>query len=204
MIDGYRTVAGPASARMTRKKSRFIAFLTPVSSIDEVEAEQERLRSAYHDAAHRPSAYRLLTAGGGIAAHADDDGEPSGSAGRPILMRIESADLLNVLIVVVRYFGGTKLGLGGLARAYSDAAEEALLNARIIAKRIESWIEIDFPPEITSSVMAAIHRHGANLKGIEYDRKAHAVVTIPQSRAEGFIAALRDTTKGRAAAEVIG
>jgi len=202
MIDGFRTVAAATSARINRKKSRFLSFLTPVSSMADIEAQRERLRRAYHDASHRPFAYRILAGGGGVIGRADDDGEPAGSAGAPILQRIEGGDLLNVLIIVVRYFGGTKLGIGGLARAYSDAAGEALEQARIIVKRIDARIKVRFPPELTSAVMRTIHRYGADLAGIEYDGEAHALLTIPRSRTEVFITALRDATGGRAAAEV--
>ena len=202
MIDGFRTVAAATSARINRKKSRFLSFLTPVSSMADIEAQRERLRRAYHDASHRPSAYRILDADDGILSRFDDDGEPAGSAGGPILRRIEGEDLVNVLIVVVRYFGGTKLGVGGLARAYSDAAGEALAQARVIERRIEARIAVRFPPALTSAVMGTIHRYGANLEGIEYDRWAHAILTVPRSRAAGFIAALRDATGGRAQTEV--
>ena len=198
MIDGFRTVAESASARLNRKKSRFLAFLIPVSSIEDIDRVRERLRKAYHDASHLPSAYRLLEGEGGVISRADDAGEPAGSAGVPILRRIEGSELVNVLIVVVRYFGGVKLGIGGLARAYSDAAAGAIAEARIVERRIEAKIAVRFPPELTSAVMGAIHRHGASLEGIEYDGEGRATIVVPPSRAEGLIAALRDATGGRA------
>ncbi|RLE36476.1 hypothetical protein DRJ24_00455 [Candidatus Acetothermia bacterium] len=198
MIDGFYTVAASTSARISRKKSRFLAFLAPVSSAADIDREQERLRRAYHDATHRPFAYRLLDDKGEIISRADDDGEPAGSAGVPILRRIEGSELINVMIAVVRYFGGTKLGIGGLARAYSDAAAAAISEARIVERQIESRVSVRFPPELTSAVMGTLHRYGANLEGIEYDRQARAAITIMRSRAEGFIAALRDATGGRA------
>jgi len=198
MMDGFHTVADPVTARLNRKKSRFLAFLVHISSIEDIDRERESLRKAYHDATHRPFAYRLLDDKGGVIARADDNGEPAGSAGVPILRRIEGSELINVMIAVVRYFGGTKLGIGGLARAYSDAAAAAIAEARIVERQIESRISVRFPPELTSAVMGTLHRYGANLEGIEYDRQARAAITILRSRAEGFIAALRDATGGRA------
>lgn len=201
MIDSYRTIAEPTSARITRKKSRFLAFLVPVGSLDEVEAELRILRKSHHDASHVCFAYRVRTELAPLSA-AEDAGEPSGSAGLPILQQLERAELLDLLAVVIRHFGGIKLGVGGLVRAYSDAVREALGSARIITHLIRIEIEISFPSEVTSAVMATIHRFGAEVSRIEYDARAHAIVALPPSKMGGFTDTLRDATGARATMEV--
>lgn len=180
MIDSYRTLAEPTKGRITRKKSRFLAFLYPVGSPDEVEAKIAEVRRAHHDA-----------------------GEPSGSAGPPILHRLEEADLLNALAVVVRYFGGTKLGVGGLIRAYGDATEAALEGARIVVRRVTVGVLIRFPADVNSGVMAAIHRCGAEVQGVRFDESAEVRVRLAPSGVSAFRAAIREATGDRATTEVL-
>ncbi|MFQ6090882.1 MAG: IMPACT family protein, partial [Candidatus Bipolaricaulia bacterium] len=112
-LDRYRTIKGEAAAKLTRRGSRFIGIAYPVESLEEVKRRLAEAGRRYRDATHRCYAYRLLTESG-IVAHSDDGGEPARSAGPPILRVIEGQDLLNILVIVVRYFGGTKLGIGGL------------------------------------------------------------------------------------------
>jgi len=202
MIDAYRTLAAPSKARIARKKSRFLAFLRPVASVDDVAAALAEIRRATHDASHHCSAYRLAASPDPIAA-ADDDGEPAGSAGPPILRRLEEAELLDVLAVVVRYFGGTKLGVGGLIRAYGDATEAALASARVAERRLTVELLIRFPADVNSGVMATIHRHGAQVREIRYDALAEVRIAVPPSVASAFQAALRDATGDRATTEVL-
>ncbi len=203
MIDAYRTLAEPASARIRRKKSRFRAFLHPVGSPDDIDARIAEIRKAHHDAAHHCSAYRLVGADGPIAA-SDDAGEPTGSAGPPILRRLEEAELLNVLGIVVRYFGGTKLGVGGLIRAYGDATEAALESARIVVHRVAVDLLIRFPPDVNSGVMATIHRCAAEIREVRFDDSAEVRVTLPPSGVPTLRAAIRDATGDRATTEVLG
>ncbi len=128
--DRYLTIA--AALRAPELKvlgSRFITDLAPVSSKEEVEAVLDRIRTEFYDATHHCYAYRLGNLG--EQERAADNGEPSGTAGKPILMVLAGAELTNVLCVVTRYFGGTKLGTGGLARAYADAAQLAVSEATI-------------------------------------------------------------------------
>ncbi len=202
MIDSYRTLAEPTKGRITRKKSRFLAFLYPVGSPDEVEAKIAEVRRAHHDAAHHCTAYRLVASPEPIAA-SDDAGEPSGSAGPPILHRLEEADLLNALAVVVRYFGGTKLGVGGLIRAYGDATEAALEGARIVVRRVTVGVLIRFPADVNSGVMTAIHRCGAEVQGVRFDESAEVRVRLAPSGVSAFRAAIREATGDRATTEVL-
>lgn len=203
MIDSYRTLADPAKGRITRKKSRFLAFLVPIGSPDEVDAKIAEIGRAHHDAAHHCTAYRLVAFPEPIAA-SDDAGEPSGSAGPPILHRLEEADLLNVLAVVVRYFGGTKLGVGGLIRAYGDATEAALEAARIVVRRVAVGVLIRFPADVNSGVMATIHRCGAEVRDVRYGESAEVRVELAPSGVSAFRAAIREATGDRATAEVLG
>ena len=141
-IDEYFTISKPSEGLFKDRGSKFLAFAYPVSSEEEVKAKQEQLRSDYHDARHHCYAYML-----GVKKdiyRANDDGEPSSTAGKPILGQIKSFELTNVLIVVIRYFGGTKLGVGGLINAYKTAAEEALKNAKIIKKTLYDYYELLF------------------------------------------------------------
>jgi uncharacterized YigZ family protein len=203
MIDSYRTIAEPAKARITRKKSRFLAFLYPVGAPAEVETNIAEVRRAHHDASHHCTAYRLVASPEPIAA-SDDAGEPSGSAGRPILHQLEEAGLLNVLAVVVRYFGGTKLGIGGLIRAYAGATEAALDGARIVVRRMTVEVLIRFPTDVNSGVMATIHRCGAEVQRVRFDESAEVRVALPPSGVSAFCGAIREATGGRATAEVLG
>jgi len=201
MIDAYRTIAEPTRARIKRKRSRFLAFLYPAVSAEEAAQRLAELRRSYHDASHHCSATRLLV-DDEIDAACDDDGEPSGSAGPPILHHLEAADIVNVIAVVVRYYGGVNLGVGGLIRAYGDATQEALDAASVVKRHITSDIAIRFPPDVNSGVMATIHRHAASVKDIRFEETAEAVVSLPPSRVAAFCAAVREATGNRASTEV--
>jgi len=130
--DTYRSIAAPAEGLYKELGSRFTAFAYPVETEEEVKEKVAALKKEFHDARHHCFAYRLGHLGDRF--RASDDGEPSGSAGRPILGQIDSAGLSDVLVVVVRYFGGIKLGVPGLIRAYRTATADALANAQIVEK----------------------------------------------------------------------
>ncbi len=194
MSDSYNTIAAPVHAKLTRKKSRFIALLYPVSSPEAVKETLERLRREYHDATHRCFAYRLISG----EVRADDAGEPAGSAGLPILRALEGADLYDILAVVVRHFGGVKLGIGGLIRAYGDATQEAIARAKIVTRVQQVRVEVTFPPELSSPVMGLIHRVGATVEKIEYNSTGRAVLLVSRSALSGFTDRLQEATGNRA------
>jgi uncharacterized YigZ family protein len=202
VIDSFRTIAGEATARTTSKRSRFEAHLVPVRSLEEVREVLAKLRKAHRDATHVCSAYRLRGEPDPQCG-SDDDGEPSSSAGMPILQQLERANLLDVLAVVVRHFGGVKLGVGGLVRAYAGVVAEAVASASIVERAIASEIEIRFPPSATSAVLRTVHRFDAQIERIEYDAEATALVSLPASRARDFIQALREASGGNAETEVL-
>lgn len=139
MIQTYKSIAKRAEGLYKEKGSKFIGIAIPVKSEDEVKMALEDLRKEYHDARHH--CYAWMLGYDRDQFRANDDGEPSNSAGKPILGQIESFELTNVLIVVVRYFGGTKLGVGGLITAYKTAAKEALENAVIFEDTVKQWVE---------------------------------------------------------------
>jgi len=201
MIDSYFTIATPIQHKITRKKSRFIALLSPVESADDVQRQLEDARKAYHDATHYCHAFRFLD-DDVIVEGSSDAGEPSGSAGLPMLHQLSGKNLANTLAIVVRYYGGTNLGVGGLIRAYSGAVSEALEQAHIVTRAIMARITIRFPVEVNSSVMSTIHRYSAHIESMAYQRSARIEITLPPSQVETFRSALTEATGARAETEV--
>lgn len=165
IIDSYKTLAAPSEGLYKEKGSKFIALAFPVSSEEEIKEALENTRKKYHDARHHCYAWAL-----GIGREnyrENDDGEPNNSAGKPILGRLESNDLTQLLIIVVRYFGGTKLGVGGLINAYRSAAEEAILNGKIIEKKMKMYFNISFHYDQMNEVMQVVKN--ADLEQLEHD-----------------------------------
>ena len=152
--DTYSSIAGPAEGLFKDNGSRFIAKAFPVESEAEVKEIVDALKKEYHDARHHCYAYRLGL--DGDCWRANDDGEPSGSAGRPILGQIDSAGLSDILVVVVRYFGGIKLGIPGLIRAYKSSTADALARAGVVEKIAGRNFVVEFPYLSMNSVMKVV------------------------------------------------
>jgi len=153
--DEFITIKHPAQGLYKEKGSKFYGIIYPVKSEEEIKARLEEVKATYHDARHHCYAYRY-----GIEKEyirMNDDGEPSSTAGKPIYGQIQSYELTNVLIVVVRYFGGTKLGTSGLIRAYKTAAEEAINKASIIKKVLQAKYMIEFDYSLMNDVMKFLH-----------------------------------------------
>lgn len=201
MIDSYFTIKDSTLHKITRKKSRFIALLSPASSPEDVQQQIDAIRKSYHDATHHCSAFRLLI-DDVVVESSSDDGEPSGSAGLPMLHQLAGKELCNILAVVVRYYGGTKLGVGGLVRAYSDAVSEALNQTVIVTQRIMAHITIRFPVEVNSSVMSTVHRFSAHIENLIYEEPVRIEITLPPSQVEAFRAVLTEATGARTELEV--
>lgn len=142
MDDSYKTVSGPAEGYINEKKSKFFSFIFHVKSADEALGILDLYRKKYYNARHVCWAYMIGWEREEF--RFNDDGEPSGTAGRPILGQINSFELTDVLILVVRYFGGTLLGTGGLIKAYKEAAANAIENAEVITKTIDDTVLIEF------------------------------------------------------------
>lgn len=149
--DTYKTIAAPSEGIFKDRGSKFIPYAFPVTNEEAVKNHLAELRKEHFSARHHCYAFRL----GPDKQHfrANDDGEPSGTAGKPILGQIQSNDLTNVLIVVVRYFGGTLLGVSGLIAAYRGAAADAIAKASIIEKQVKEVYELNFPYDAMNSVM---------------------------------------------------
>lgn len=157
MEDFYKTIEHPAEGYLTEKKSKFISHIVPVKSAEEVKEIVEEHRKKYYDARHVCWAYMLGWEREEF--RANDDGEPSGTAGKPILGQINSAELTDVLILVVRYFGGTLLGTGGLIRAYKEAAADAIAHAEIVEKTVDDRIVIRFEYPLLNEVMRVLKQY---------------------------------------------
>lgn len=152
--DTYKTIEGESNGLFKDRGSRFIAIAIPVTSQEEIKTRLAELRKEYHDARHHCFAWVLGP--DRQTWRVSDDGEPSGTAGRPILAQINARELTNIMIVVIRYFGGTLLGVGGLINAYRSAAADALESALIVEKHlIERW-SVSFPYEAMNDVMKVL------------------------------------------------
>ena len=177
--DTYKTIAAPAEGLYKEKGSKFLAFAYPVRTIDEVKAHLEQLRKDYFDARHHCYAYILGPSKD--AFRANDDGEPSGTGGRPIHGQLLSADLTDTLIVVVRYFGGILLGASGLANAYKTAARDAIDHATIIEKTIDCRYRLGFAYETMNDVMRILKDYDLKPENANYNLDCTLEVSVRQS-----------------------
>ena len=159
MQDTYLTIEAPGEGIYKEKMSRFLSFAVPVVSVDEALAYVEHYRKEYYDARHMCWAYMI--GADRKCFRSNDNGEPSGTAGKPILGQINSANLTDILIVVVRYFGGIKLGTGGLIVAYRTAASEAIAAWNIVERLIEDCVKIHFEYPLMNEVMRIVKEEQA-------------------------------------------
>lgn len=176
MGDTYKTLATKSEGLITEKRSKFLAFAHPVESEMEVKEIVNQYKKMYYDARHVCWAYRMGFEGENF--RANDDGEPSGTAGRPILGQLKSLELTNVLVVVVRYFGGVKLGTSGLIVAYREAASDALTNARIIEKTIDKQISFSYEFPMMNSVMKIIKDLEPTIMSQTFDNNCEMTLQI--------------------------
>jgi uncharacterized YigZ family protein len=179
MDDSYKTLEGPAEGAYRDKGSRFLAFGFPVKNEEEVRSILASLRKKYHDARHHCYAYRLGPAGENY--RVNDDGEPSGTAGKPILGQLLSNNLTRVLVVVVRYFGGTLLGTGGLITAYRSATADMILHSRIITCLVEVKMRLMFPYDMLNNVMKILKEESFSPMDAEYNTTCSLVVNVRAS-----------------------
>jgi len=152
--DTYNTILEPSEGNFKDRGSKFHAFAYPVYNEDQIKSIQQELRKEYYDARHHCFAWRL--GADKDRYRANDDGEPSNSSGMPILGQIQSFDLSNILVVVIRYFGGTKLGIPGLINAYRTATAEAIKSAEIITKTVNDFYKVNFSYAAMNDVMKII------------------------------------------------
>lgn len=200
-MDTYRTVSGKASVETTVDGSRFIADVCPVASREEAEAWFAVVRKREHSATHHCTAFRCGRTGDTF--HYNDDGEPSGTAGPPILRQIEGNDLTNTAIVVTRYYGGTKLGTGGLIRAYGDAARHVLEAATLVEKVIRVPVRLTFDYNDTSPASRVLDRFDLEVMERDYSDVTQFTVGVRESELEAFLTAFTNGLGDRGAATVL-
>ena len=190
-VTTYRTLELPIQAEFKDKGSRFLAFAYPVQTAEQVKKHVDDLRQEHHKARHWCYAYRLGVDGNQF--RANDDGEPSGSAGRPILGQIDSFELTDVLVVVVRYFGGTLLGVPGLIHAYKTSTQMALENAQIIERNIEKTVRIRCEYPYLNEAIRIVKNHQAEIIEQDLQLDCRLTVRIPLANAEACLAAWAQT-----------
>ena len=179
--DEYRSIEAPSEGLFKDNGSRFIALAYPVETEGQVKEIVSSLKKEYHDARHHCYAYRL-----GYRAdvfRANDDGEPSSTAGKPILGQINKNELTDILIIVVRYYGGVNLGTSGLIVAYRTAAAEAIANAEIVSQFVEEEVVFDFPYIMMNDVMKIIKDMSPRIISQTYDNTCEMKLSIRKSEA---------------------
>ena len=184
MDDTYRTIRDLSEGYYTEKRSRFLSFALPVRTPDEVKTQVDAYRKKYYDARHVCWAYMLGP--DRTTFRANDDGEPSSTAGKPILGQINSNNLTNILIIVVRYFGGIELGTSGLIVAYRTAAAEAIAAAHIEERTVDETITITFEYPHLNSVMRIVKEDKPDVLAQSFELTCDMTLRIRQSRMDAL------------------
>jgi uncharacterized YigZ family protein len=190
MTDTYLTIQKSAESLFKDKGSKFFAYAFPIKSEDEIKQHITNLKKQHHGARHWCYAFRL--GADKKLFRANDDGEPSGTAGKPILNQIISADLTDILVVVVRYFGGTLLGTSGLIQAYKTAAADALQRSTTVTKYITQTCKVNFNTEVTNLVMRYLKEYDAEIVEHTFDTENEIIFTIRQSFTEKLRTSLKE------------
>lgn len=176
LVDKYQTLADTSEGTYKEKGSKFLAFAYPVKNEDEIKEIQKELRKKYYDARHHVYAFRLGVTGEHY--RSSDDGEPSNSSGPPVLGQLQSYNITNVLIVVVRYFGGTKLGVSGLINAYRSAAADAIENNTIIEEFEQDRFVIEFGYTVMNDVMRVLKEENPEQSNQQFDNTCRINLSI--------------------------
>ena len=188
--DSYKSIASESRGLFKDNGSRFIAHAYPVETEEEVKEIVAALKKEYYDARHHVYAYRLGYLGDKF--RANDDGEPSGSSGRPVLGQIDSNELSDILVVVVRYFGGIKLGIPGLIRAYKTATADAIANAEIVEKIACKRYKVHFGYMGMNSVMKVFKDMGLEQKNQQFDMECTLETKVRLSQVDTFLERMTD------------
>jgi uncharacterized YigZ family protein len=186
--DTYLTLDGPGTGIYKEKGSRFLAFAYPAADEEEAKALLAQLRKQYYDARHVCYAYAFGR--NGAVSRANDDGEPGHSAGTPILGQIRSRELTDVLVAVVRYFGGTKLGVGGLVQAYKTAAAEALDQAPKAERHYAQILQLAFDYPQMNAVMKVVKDHSLEVLSQDFQLRCQMALRVRESLLEPVLASL--------------
>jgi len=189
MSDHYRTLAAPAELRHKIERSEFLGIAFPVTSEEKFFAELERIQKRFYDATHHCWAFRLFA---DSRARSSDAGEPSGTAGKPILAAIKGADLFDVAVVVVRWYGGIKLGTGGLSRAYRETAAETLRNATPRDRYVYERVHVIVPFDALGNVYRLVSPPDVVLVEEKYGDQNVFSFDVRTSRVPAFMARLSE------------
>lgn len=195
--ESFRTANGRGEAAFEIRGSEFIGYAAPVRSIDGAESFIAEITENHPEASHNVPAYRVRTGEGMLREWSSDDGEPSGSAGKPVLNVLEQRELENVAVVVTRYFGGTKLGVGGLARAYARGAKEAIDAAGVVDREPHLQVEIVVEYDDSGTIRGLIESGGYDFTA-EYDEDVRFSVLVPIAQRDELFDRIRSATSGRA------
>ncbi|MCU4176178.1 IMPACT family protein [Carboxylicivirga sp. N1Y90] len=187
-IDLYKTLDKPSEGIYKEKGSKFIAYAYPVFTEDEIKAHIADLKKQYYDARHHCYAWQL--GADGKLFRANDDGEPSGTAGKPIHGQIRSHELSNILIVIIRYFGGTKLGTSGLIRAYREASIDAINNGNIIERTVDDVYRLEFDYGVMNDIMKIMKEEAPNIIRQDFDLRCSIEWSCRQQNVERINARL--------------
>lgn len=177
--DTYQTIAAPSEGIYTEKRSKFIAMALPVHTVDEVKSMLDTCQKKYYDARHVCYAYMLGPERKDF--RSNDNGEPSGTAGKPILGQINSNNLTDILVIVVRYFGGIKLGTSGLITAYRAAAAQAIAAATVVQKTVVEEVTFFFEYPMMNDVMRIVKEEGPSIVSQGYDTDCSMTLRIRRS-----------------------
>nr|WP_319397758.1 YigZ family protein [uncultured Carboxylicivirga sp.] len=180
--DQYKTLQGPSEGLYKEKGSKFITYAYPIFTEDEVKPLIDELKKQYYDARHHCFAWQIGTDGNQF--RANDDGEPSGTAGKPILGQIRSHELTNLLVVVIRYFGGTKLGTSGLIHAYKEATIDAFNNGTIVECTVNDFYRINFDYGVMNDVMRIMKEENPNITKQDFNLRCSIEWSTRQSEVE--------------------
>ena len=173
---------------MRERSSKFLSYAYPVTDEEQIRAHLDALHKQYYDATHHCYAWRLGPHG--ELFRANDDGEPSGTAGKPILGQLLSHDITDCLIVVVRYFGGTKLGVSGLIQAYKEAAADVIAVSDVIEKTVDTTVRVDFSYMVMNDIMRIIKDENPQIREQIFDNLCSMTLSIRQSKADMLIGKL--------------
>ncbi len=185
MTDTYLTISAPSEGTYKEKGSKFTAYAYAVQSEEEVKEHVGRIKKEFYDARHHCYAYRIGKDGARF--RANDDGEPSGTAGKPILGQLLSANLTNVLVVVVRYFGGTLLGTSGLITAYKSATADAIANAQVVERTWNVELVVDFAYEQMNAVMKVVKDEQLQVLSQDFgDTACRITLSVRESKIQNF------------------
>lgn len=195
MTTEFETVPARGQAAFTVQGSEFIGHVAPAQSIDEAEEIIADVQSEYHDATHNVPAYRVRE-GDFLREYQSDEGEPAGSAGKPVLGVLEGKELKNVVAVVTRYYGGTNLGIGGLVSAYTRATKEAVADAGVVTEIPKTRVVVETAYDDLGTVNSIIESEGVAVTG-DYGETVTFELLVPESAVADLLERLRSATSGR-------